>query len=58
MENLTPENDMQELWELSGRVRAALVYIRSAAFPERDVLIAMLGGEGDVPEKETAGAQR
>ncbi|MBR4934479.1 MAG: hypothetical protein IKZ01_01260 [Anaerotignum sp.] len=42
-----PENDVQQMFELQGRVYAAEVYIRSVTFPERDVLLAMLGAEPD-----------
>lgn len=50
--NLIPENDMQELWELQGRVYAAMEYIKSQTFPDRGVLVAMLGGDPSVLEKE------
>lgn len=46
-----PENDVQQRLELQGRVYAAEVYIRSVTFPEKDVLLAMLGAE---PDKVTA----
>ena len=45
--NYIPENDVQQMYELQGRVYAAEVYIRSVTFPERDVLLAMLGAEPD-----------
>lgn len=45
--NYVPENDVQEMYELQGRVYAAEVYIRSVTFPDRDVLLAMLGAEPD-----------
>lgn len=45
--NYIPENDVQHMFELQGRVYAAEVYIRSVTFPERDVLLAMLGAEPD-----------
>ena len=45
--NYIPENDVQQMYELQGRVYAACVYIRSVTFPERDVLLAMLGAEPD-----------
>lgn len=45
--NFIPENDVQEMYELQGRVYAAEVYIRSVTFPNRDVLLAMLGAEPD-----------
>ena len=49
--NFIPENDVQEMYELQGRVYAAEVYIRSVTFPDRDVLLDMLGAE---PDKVTA----
>lgn len=42
---LIPENDMQELWELQGRVYSALEYIKYETFLDRKVLTAMLGGD-------------
>lgn len=45
---LTPENDLQELWELQGRVYAAMEYIKAQTYPSRQVLIAMLGGDPSV----------
>lgn len=45
--NYIPENDVQQMYELQGRVYAAEVYIRNVTFPERDVLLAMLGAEPD-----------
>lgn len=44
---LLPENDQQELWELHGRVYAALEYLKIQEFPNRKVLVAMLGGDDD-----------
>ena len=46
-EKFIPENDVQEMYELQGRVYAAEVYIRNVTFPERDVLLSMLGAEPD-----------
>lgn len=43
--SLTPENDLQDLWELSGRVKAVLAWIESASYIDKDVLAAMLGGQ-------------
>lgn len=40
---LIPENDMQELWELAGRVEAAVEYIKHANIKEKQLLLAMLG---------------
>lgn len=48
----SPENDMQKLWELQGRVYAACEYIKSVTFPERDVMLSMLGAEPDVSYKD------
>lgn len=45
--NYVPENDVQAMFELQGRVYAAEVYIRNTAFPDKDVLLAMLGAEPD-----------
>lgn len=45
---LTPENDMQELWELHGRVYAAMEYIKAQTYPDRKVMVAMLGGDPSV----------
>ncbi|WP_304508952.1 hypothetical protein [Anaerotignum sp.] len=42
---LLPENDMQELQELNGRVKATLTYIEAAEYPESKVIYAMLGGK-------------
>ena len=36
---LLPENQMQELWELNGRVKAAIQY--------RKTLLLMLGGDAN-----------
>lgn len=49
--NFIPENDVQQMFELQGRVYAAEVYIRNTTFPDKDVLLAMLGAE---PDKVTA----
>ena len=45
---LIPENDQQELWELQGRVYAAMEHIKAQTYPNRQVLIAMLGGDPKV----------
>jgi len=46
---LLPENDLQELWEMSGRRKAALVYIEETEeyMIKKKMLIAMLGGDVD-----------
>lgn len=41
---LIPENDLQELWELSGRVKAVLVWLeKEGKYAEGSVVAAMLG---------------
>lgn len=47
-EKLLSENKMQELCELQGRTYAAIEYIRSVNFPEREILLAMLGAKEEV----------
>lgn len=41
---LTPENDMQELWERMGRMYAAMTYIETEKYPDVKIIYAMLGG--------------
>ncbi len=50
MGNFIPENDMQELWELSGRVEAVEVYIKNYAqenyggcYVDGRLILCMLG---------------
>lgn len=52
--SLTPENDLQELWELSGRVKAVLAWAEHDPYTNHDRLIAMLGG---IPAQAGAPAQ-
>ncbi|GEM_PF-6503440 len=40
-----PENDMQELQELGGRVKAVLTYIEVGRYPDTGLIYAMLSGE-------------
>lgn len=40
---LIPENDLQELWELNGRVKAVLAWTESDPYITKNVLTAMLG---------------
>lgn len=47
--NLMPENDMQELWELNGRVKAVIAYLKTDAYAQKEEILAMLG---DVPERD------
>lgn len=42
---ITPENEIQELWELNGRVAATLAYLRREPYTKREVVIDMLAGE-------------
>lgn len=51
---LLPENDMQELWELHGRVYATCEYVKSVTYPEKDIILSMLGA---APDEVTALAQ-
>lgn len=44
---LLPENQMQELWELNGRVKAAIQYLNAATYLDRKTLILMLGGDAN-----------
>lgn len=44
-ERLLPENDMQELWERTGRMYAAMDYIRNEKFPDAKIIYVMLGGD-------------
>lgn len=41
--SLTPENDLQELWEQNGRVKATIQYIKRYNNLERELLLEMLG---------------
>ena len=47
--NLTPENYMQELGELNGRVKAVIAYLKTDTYIKPEELLAMLGG---VPERD------
>lgn len=42
---LMPENDLQELWELNGRVYAAKEYLKNEGYINKETLYAMLGGD-------------
>ena len=46
---LTLENDMQELWELNGRVKAVIAYLKTDTYIKPEEILAMLGG---VPERD------
>lgn len=43
---VTPENEIQELWELNGRVAATLAYLRREPYTNREIVIDMLVGGG------------
>lgn len=47
--NLIPENDMQELWELNGRMKAVIAYLKTDTYIKPEEILAMLGG---VPERD------
>lgn len=59
---LIPENDLQELWELNGRVKAVLAWTETDPYITKNVLTAMLGapvqtgGVGQTHAEETEGA--
>lgn len=44
-EKLVSENDVQELWERTGRMYAAMDYIRNEKFPDAKIIYVMLGGD-------------
>lgn len=46
---LTQENELQELWELNGRVKAVIAYLKTDKFVNAERILAMLaGGDDDV----------
>ena len=45
--NLMPENDMQGLWELNGRVKAVIAYLKTDKFVNAEQILAMLAGGDD-----------
>lgn len=52
---LIPKTDIQEFWELHGRVEALKVYINHTAYPDKDVMLEMLGDpleKGEIPFEE------
>lgn len=51
--SLTPENDLQELWEQNGRVKATIQYIKHYDNPERELLLKMLGDTAEGVDIET-----
>ena len=40
---LTPENDMQELWEMNGRVKAVIAYLKTDTYIKPKEILSMLG---------------
>lgn len=44
---LTPENELQELWELNGRVKAVISYLKTDTYIKPKEILAMLGGDDD-----------
>ena len=44
---LTPENELQELWELNGRVKAVIAYLKTDKFVNSEQILAMLAGGDD-----------
>ena len=44
---LTPENELQELWELNDRVKAVIAYLKTDKFVNAEQILAMLTGGVD-----------
>ena len=44
---LTPENELQELLELNGRVKAVIAYLKTDKFVNAERILAMLTGGVD-----------
>lgn len=44
---LTPENELQELWELNGRVKAVIAYLKTDKYVNAEQILAMLTGGVD-----------
>lgn len=40
---LTPENDLQELWEMNGRVKAVIAYLKTDTYIKPKEILSMLG---------------
>lgn len=45
--NLTPENNLQELWEMNGRVKAVIAYLKMDTYIKPKEILSMLGGVDD-----------
>lgn len=41
--NLMPENDLQELWEMHGRVKAVIAYLKTDTYIKPKEILSMLG---------------
>lgn len=44
---LTPENDLQELWEMNGRVKATVAHLKASTYISSREILSMLGGVDD-----------
>lgn len=42
---VSQENNMQELWERTGRMYAAMDYIKNEKCPDVNIIYIMLGGD-------------
>lgn len=40
---LTLENDLQELWEMNGRVKAVIAYLKTDTYIKSKEILSMLG---------------
>ena len=50
---LTPENDLQELWEMNGRVKATVAYLKASTYINSREILSMLGVvESGVPMQD------
>ena len=50
---LTPENELQELWELNGRVKAVIAYLKTDTYIKPKEILSMLGVvESGVPMQD------
>ena len=52
MKMLTPENAMQELWEMNGRAKALVDLAKTGAYIHNNEIVVMLGGEWVEPEAD------
>ncbi|WMI80940.1 hypothetical protein [Anaerotignum sp. MB30-C6] len=51
MDSLVPENDLQELWEQSGRVKALIAYTSLRKYATAEEIKAILSGEIEESEE-------